>query len=182
MLRGDLVLLRAREPDDVPILHAELHEDLEMRTRTDSRPWMPRSATASPFSVLEPADDVAIFSAFEIASGELAGACVLWGIDTHNRSAHLGLSLRSSFRGRGLGIDMVRVLTTYGFRTRGFNRLQLETLADNDAMIATATAAGYVREGTLRRASWVNGSFADEAIFGLLADDWSDAQTRRRHR
>jgi RimJ/RimL family protein N-acetyltransferase len=39
-------------------------------------------------------------------------------------------------------------------------------------MIAAATRAGFTREGTLRGASWVDGAFADEAIFGLLTADW----------
>ncbi len=40
-------------------------------------------------------------------------------------------------------------------------------------MIATATRAGFVREGTLRRSAWVDGTFADEAILGMLAFEWS---------
>ena len=29
------------------------------------------------------------------------------------------------------------------------------------------------REGTLRRSAWVYGAYADEAILGLLANDWT---------
>jgi RimJ/RimL family protein N-acetyltransferase len=50
--------------------------------------------------------------------------------------------------------------------------LQVETLADNAAMIAAATRAGFVPEGTLRGSAWVDGAFADEAILGLLAAEW----------
>jgi RimJ/RimL family protein N-acetyltransferase len=56
---------------------------------------------------------------------------------------------------------------------RGLHRLQVETLADNTAMIRAATQAGFVPEGTLRRAAWVNGAFADEVILGLLATEWT---------
>lgn len=55
----------------------------------------------------------------ELASGELAGAIALWGIDTFNRSAHIGVELRPSFRGRGLGTDAVRVVCRYGPRVPG---------------------------------------------------------------
>jgi hypothetical protein len=65
------------------------------------------------------------------------------------------------------------VLCRYGFAIRGLHRLQIETLTDNHAMIAAATRAGFVREGTLRRAAWVDGCFADEAIFGLLVTEWT---------
>jgi RimJ/RimL family protein N-acetyltransferase len=103
---------------------------------------------------------------------ELAGEALLWGIDTHNRRAHLGISLRPVFRQRGLAVDVLRVLSDYGFTVRGLHRLQLETLADNTAMIRAASRAGFTLEGKLRSSAWVNGDFVDEMIFGLLVDAW----------
>jgi GNAT superfamily N-acetyltransferase len=102
--------------------------------------------------------DSAAFSVVHLASGELAGEALVWGIDRHNRSAHLGISLRPGFRRRGLGTDTVRLLCGYGFAILGLQRLQAETLADNAAMIAAATRAGFVPEGTLRRAAWSTGA------------------------
>jgi RimJ/RimL family protein N-acetyltransferase len=52
------------------------------------------------------------------------------------------------------------------------HRLQLETLADNQAMLATATHCGFVIEGTARQAAWVDGAFVDEVVLGLLVDEW----------
>ena len=106
-----------------------------------------------------------------LGSSELAGEALLWGIDLHNRSAHVGISLRPAFRSRGLGADAVRVLCRYGFAIRGLHRLQLETLADNHAMIQLAKRAGFLQEGVLRGSEWVDGGFADAVIFGLLAAD-----------
>ena len=173
MLRGTRIGLRARHESDVPVLHAELYDDVEMRSRADSRPWrpVPPGSAASPFAVGEPGDGAACFSVVSLEHDELTGDALLWGIDTHNRSAHLGMSLRPGFRGRGLAVDVLDVLCAYGFTVRGLHRLQLETLADNTSMIRAASRAGFVREGTLRRAAWVNGEFVDEVIFGLLAED-----------
>src|SRR5215471_637144 len=143
MLQGDKVGLRARRDTDVAVLHAELYDDVVTRSRADSRPWSPIAAEAgSPYAVREPAADVAMFSVVELSTDELAGEALLWGIDTHNRTAHVGLSLRPAFRGRGLGTDAVRVLCRYGFAILGLHRLQVDTLADNDAMIAVAARAG----------------------------------------
>jgi RimJ/RimL family protein N-acetyltransferase len=174
MLRGDKIGLRARHETDIPVLQAELYDDIATRSRADSRPWRPIApgSTASPYTISEPSDDAACFSVVQLADDELAGEALLWGIDLHNRVAHLGISLRPACRGRGLGTDVVRVLCQYGFVVRGLHRLQLETLADNTAMIRAATQAGFVPEGTLRRAAWVSGDFADEVILGLLASEW----------
>ena len=53
-----------------------------------------------------------------------------------------------------------------------WQRLAIETLTDNEPMMRAASGAGFVREGTLRQAGWVNGRLVDEAIYGLLAADW----------
>ena len=64
------------------------------------------------------------------------------------------------------------MLCDYGFRIRGLHRLQVDTLNDNQAMIKAALAAGFVTEGVTRRSAWVLGSFVDETVLGLLADEW----------
>jgi RimJ/RimL family protein N-acetyltransferase len=177
MLRGELVLLRARTEEDARVLHAELYEDTETFVRADTRPWVP-----VPFGPGSPhwpgeesagAADAAVFAVDELASGDLAGEALLWDIDLHNRSAHIGLSLRPAWRGHGLGADTVRVLCRYGFTIRGLHRLQLETLTDNRAMIAAAERLGFTREGVTRSSSWVAGSWADDVIFGLLDTEFA---------
>jgi RimJ/RimL family protein N-acetyltransferase len=172
VLRGEKVELRAREEADIAVLHAELYNDVATRSRADSRPWRPLAADSSesPYRVREERDDAACFSLVERAGGELAGEALLWGIDLHNRNAHIGISLRPGFRGRGLATDALAVLCRYGFEIRGLHRLQLETLADNVPMIKAAERAGFALEGTLRRAAWIGGTFADEVIFARLND------------
>ena len=180
MLRAGQVGLRAREEADVAVLHAELYEDIATYSQVDWRPWrpIPAGSAESPYAVGELRDEVASFSVVELAGGELAGAASLWAIDPHNRTAHLGLSLRPAFRGRGLGADVVLALCEYGFAVRGLHRLQVDTLAANTAMIRAAERAGFTLEGRLRKASWVNGEYADEVILGLLA---VDARSGREH-
>lgn len=166
-------MLRARNDGDIGVFEAELYADVAGWVRASARPWrpIPPGSPDSPYRAGGD-DSSAPFSALELASGDLVGEAVLWGIDPHNRFAHIGLALRPAYRGRGLGTDIVRVLCRYGFEIRGLNRLQAETLADNNAMINAAKRAGFVQEGNLRRSAWVNGEFADEVILGLLADEW----------
>ena len=171
MIAGKLVVLRSRIEADVAVLHAELYEDVVTRSSADLRPWRPLPVTSSPFAVDAGSDDTSLFSVVERSSGELAGEAVLWGIDRHNRSAHVGLALRPDFRGRGLGVDTLQVLTGYGLRVLGMHRLQLETHSENAAMLAAATRLGYQREGRLRDSAWANGTFADQILMAVLATD-----------
>jgi RimJ/RimL family protein N-acetyltransferase len=172
MLEGNLVILRARTESDVAVLHSELQEDVATRARSDGRAWRPLPLSRSPYNADTSPDDIAIFSVVEKSSGELAGDALLWGIDNHNRLAHLGVSLRPAYRGRKLGDDTVQVLCRYGFVVRGLHRLQLETLADNVSMRRAAERAGFQHEGTLRRTAWVMGEYLDEVVYGVLVDEW----------
>jgi RimJ/RimL family protein N-acetyltransferase len=168
------IRLRARLESDVPVLHSELYDDVLTRSRADPRPWRPVAAESkhSPYAIDEPSDSSSTFAVVETATQELAGQASLWGIDRHNRTAHLGISLRPAVRGRGLGTDVVNALCEYGFVVLGLHRLQIETLADNIAMMKAATRAGFTLEGTMRGAAWVYGAFIDEVILGQLSDEW----------
>ena len=174
MLRGEIVGLRAIQDSDIEVFEAELMNDAETRMRSDTRPFRPVApgSAHSPYRGSGDRADMVPFAAVELATSELVGEALLWGIDLHNRNAHLGLTLRPAFRGKGMGTDIVRVLCRYGFAVRGLHRLQVETLTDNAAMIGAATRAGFVPEGTLRADAWVDGRFADTAILGQLASGW----------
>ena len=181
MLRGEKVLLRSRIESDVKVLHVELYDDVLTRVQTDTRVRRPLSPDSelSPFRMSDPTEQFVSFSVEELSENhELAGAAVLHMIDNYNRSAHIGVSLRPAFRGRGLGVDTVRVLCEYAFRVRGLHRLAIETLSNNDAMLRTAQRVGFVREGVWRKAAWVNGSFVDEVFFGMLVEEWGEKTGR----
>ncbi|MFI8003423.1 GNAT family N-acetyltransferase [Streptomyces sp. NPDC086010] len=175
MLRGSKVGLRARHEDDIPVLQAELHDDVVNHSRAQSRPWRPVTpgSDRSHFVVDDDEEGLVQFSVVRAADGTLAGSAALWGIDTHNRSAHIGLGLLPSARGQGLGADVVAVLCHYGFVVRGLQRLQIETLSDNTAMLRAAERNGFVREGVLRSSAWVMGEFLDEVLLGLLVQEWA---------
>ncbi|MFD8116490.1 GNAT family N-acetyltransferase [Streptomyces microflavus] len=108
----------------------------------------------------------------ELAGGALIGTATLWSIDTHSRSGHVGLSLLPAARGKGYGTDVVATLGHYGFALRNLHRLQIETLADNTAMLRSAERNGFVREGGLCSSAWLLGEFLDEVLLGLLGQDW----------
>lgn len=173
MLRGEKVGLRARHDDDIPVLRTELFNDVVNSARFESRPWrpMPPDAKSARPAAGDEEENVR-FSVVELSGSTLIGIATLWGIDTHNRSAHIGLALLPSARGQGYGTDVVATLCHYAFVVHSLHRLQIETLADNPAMLRSAERNGFVREGVLRSSAWVMGEFLDEVMLGLLVQDW----------
>ncbi|WP_327090217.1 GNAT family N-acetyltransferase [Nonomuraea sp. NBC_01738] len=178
MLRGNKVGLRARHEDDIPILLTELYDDVVNSSRAESGPWRPITpGSRDPRLVVDDTQHAHVpFSVVELAGGTLVGTATLWGIDNHHRAAHIGLGLLPAARGKGYGTDAVAVLCHYGFVVRGLQRLQIETLADNHAMLGSAERNGFVREGVLRSSAWVMGEFLDEVVLGLLAQEWKAAR------
>lgn len=170
-LTGELVRLRARLDADVPILQAELYDDVAIWSRATFDRWLPISPNHSVYRPGEPSDTVARFSIETLVGGELAGIAVLSEIDPHNQRASIGLFLVPSCRGKGLAVDTVRVLCDYGFTVLGLRRMYLDTLADNHAMRRTAERAGFRPEGTFREAAWVMGRFHDVVAYSLLAGE-----------
>ncbi|MCF3180557.1 GNAT family N-acetyltransferase [Streptomyces polychromogenes] len=180
MLRGAKVGLRARFDEDIPVLRTELYDDVVNSSRSEAGPWKPMTpGTRDPRLVVDEKQERSVsFSVVELEGGTLIGSAMLWGIDTHNRNAHIGLGLFPAARGKGYGTDVVAVLCHYGFTVRGLRRLQIETLADNAAMLRSAERNGFVREGVLRSSAWVMGEFLDEVLLGLLVQDWEPAPAR----
>ncbi|GGR66938.1 GNAT family N-acetyltransferase [Streptomyces roseolus] len=174
MLKGSKIGLRARHKEDGPILRTELYDDVVGTVRAEGRPWRPLAPDSEDPRLVgdDTRDDAVAFSMVELESGALVGTASFWGVDHHNRSAHLGLGLLPSARGKGYGTDGVATLCHYGFLVRGMRRLQIETLVDNHAMLRSAERNGFVREGVLRSSAWVMGEFLDEVLLGLLAHEW----------
>jgi RimJ/RimL family protein N-acetyltransferase len=166
--------------DDVRVFAEELNNDVELMMLASGRPWRPESRALADRrfaqEIEDPPDDRIPFAVEELATSKLAGQAQMWGVDTHHRSAHLGFRLLPAFRGRGLGKDLIAVLCDYGFRVRCFHRLQIDTLASNEASRGAAAANGFALEGRLRHAAWVAGAFVDGVVLGLVADDWRARQ------
>ena len=174
MLRGSKVGLRARYEEDIPVLQTDLYDDPVVHSRAQGSPWRPMmpGSQSSPVVVDDSAQGHITFSVVDLESDALVGTATFWGIDNHSRSAHIGLGVLSSARGKGYGTDVVAVLCHYGFALRGLHRIQIETLTDNTAMLLAAERNGFVREGVTRSSAWVLGEFLDEVVLGLLADEW----------
>ncbi|MGW7099548.1 hypothetical protein [Streptomyces sp. NPDC054883] len=66
----------------------------------------------------------------------------------------------------------MQLLCHYGFTGRGLHRLQVDTPADNAAVIGAADARASPRRGALRRAASVSGAWLDEVILGLPVEEW----------
>jgi len=173
MIRGTSVALRSPVESDAAVLSDEIYADVHGWARLDGNGWRPLApGQPSPFAEQREADPRrAPFAIIDVDTAELLGTALVWGIDLHNRSASLGIALRPAHRGQGHAVEAIGLLCDYCFDVLGLHRCNIETLADNAAMAATAERCGFRREGTRREAAWIEGAFVDLIEFGLLAQD-----------
>ena len=179
MLHGRLVTLREIRRSDLAVIHRELDSDPFTASLSRVEPWRPVSLARleAEFDRRrgEPQAPEHVRFAVQLRgdeAGELVGTCGLWQIDEHNGTAHIGLGLVPSVRGRGLSTDVVRVVCHYAFVVRNLHRVGIETLATNAPMRAAALRAGFVEEGRVREGAYVFGERVDDVTYGLLRSEW----------
>jgi len=116
--------------------------------------------------------DVVAFGIRLKKSGKLIGVCQLTGINAVSRSADLQIRIgEGASRGKGLGLEAVRLLTAFGFRDLNLHRIALQVFATNTRAIKTYEAAGFRHEGTLRDGAFIDGRFVDVCVMALLEDE-----------
>ena len=105
-------------------------------------------------------------------AGALAGA-VRWTV-TNRRSRIVeirSLMLDPAFHGRGLAAATVLELVERLFGRHGMHRIEAEVMGINDSARRVFERAGFVHEGTRRRAYDRHGAWQDGIRYGLLPED-----------
>ena len=106
------------------------------------------------------------------ADGERAGTMHFEVANRRSRIANLGgLAVHPDFRGRRIADEAARLFQRHLLHDLGYHRLQLEIYGFNERAIQHAERAGFVREGTRRKAYDRHGEWVDGVLFGLVAED-----------
>jgi RimJ/RimL family protein N-acetyltransferase len=105
-------------------------------------------------------------------AGALAGG-VRWALtNRRSRIAEIrALMLDPAFHGRGLAAATVRELVDRLFGQHGMHRIEAEVMGVNQAARRLFERAGFVHEGTRRRAYDRHGAWQDGIRYGLLPED-----------
>ena len=83
-----------------------------------------------------------------------------------------GLVGPKELRGHGYGTEALQLLRDYLFRQLGAHRLEAMTSAFNGGAMKTLHRNGFVREGVLRAAVLIDGTWQDRVLFSLLREEW----------
>jgi RimJ/RimL family protein N-acetyltransferase len=113
-----------------------------------------------------------LFAIRKVDAPEIIGFTVLRNIQSVHRSAELGIRIGTEDeRGKGIGARAVALVLNYAWNSLNLQRVSLTVLAHNARAIASYRAAGFVVEGVLRQAAFIDGRWCDMAIMGALQSD-----------
>jgi RimJ/RimL family protein N-acetyltransferase len=164
------ISIRRATPDDVDFIAGLVtHEDVEpflAGVRAKDREAL--------FADVERSErEPEHFGVFVIeADGERAGTMRFEVSNRRSRIASLGgLAVDPAFRGRRIADEAARLFQRHLICDLGYHRLQLEIYGFNERAIQHAERAGFVREGTRRKAYDRHGEWVDGVLFGLVAED-----------
>jgi RimJ/RimL family protein N-acetyltransferase len=104
-------------------------------------------------------------------AGTFLGVALAPHIDVEGREMELGYLVAPEARGRGVGTEMLRQLTTWAFAEGGALRAALLIDVANVASQRVAERAGYTLEGVLRSSYFKQGMRADVQVWSRLPSD-----------
>ena len=86
-----------------------------------------------------------------------------------NRSAEIGIMIGvAADRGQGRGKEALRLCIDFCWTELNLQRLTMMVVGDNAQALSAYKKVGFEQEGVLRNAVYMNGSFRDATILGLL--------------
>ena len=175
VIRGDHVYLRPAERDDIATFvrwfsDADVLEHLAMYTpmsHAGETAWFETLLTEQGRSRYH-------FVICLLADDRPIGTIGLEDLNLVDGRAELGIAIGE--RGEwdhGYGTDAVRALCDFGFGELRLERIGLYVYDGNSRARRAYEKAGFLHEGTLRRAHFGGGAHRDVHVMGIIREEWS---------
>lgn len=167
MIEGHQIVLTPVTPADSDQLFVwindrelvRLHGPFRTISKTEHRAWMDQAV----------ADNGRAIMAIREGPERLVGLIQLTNSHDVNRSIELRIRIGDpSDRGRGLGRQAVEMACQHAFKVLGMERVVLYVFEDNRQAIAAYEATGFLSEGLMRRAAFIEGEWKNVQVMGRL--------------
>jgi len=182
MLEGDLVRLRALEPDDLERCYRWLNDREVTRfieggryplSTAQEREWL-ENATRGRHGF----SDVPLAIETKEGGVHIGNAGLHQGSPEH-RTAKLGIVIgEKEYWSKSYGTDTVRTLLRFAFEQMNLNRVELGTFDFNERAQACYRKCGFVEEGRRREDRYIDGRYHDLLIMGILRREWEASRSQ----
>jgi diamine N-acetyltransferase len=169
------VKLRALVKADIETLRALVNDAEVMKTSNTFRPISDVEQLAWFEAMVK--NDRAVWFGIE-SSSRLVGTCCLVDLDWPARQAELRVRIEKASWGTGIGSAACAKLLEHAFHELNLERVWLRVFDVNPRARAMYEKLGFVVEGTLRRAAFVDGALTDVILMGLLKSEYQREHAR----
>jgi ribosomal-protein-alanine N-acetyltransferase len=109
-----------------------------------------------------------VFALRRTGGTALIGFVQIANINAVHRSAELGIRIGDEKnRGQGHGKEALRLAVNFCWNHLNLNRVQLVVFKHNSRAIGAYSAAGFRREGRLRKAAFIDGEWVDLILMAM---------------
>ncbi|MFQ5915469.1 MAG: GNAT family N-acetyltransferase [Nitrospinota bacterium] len=116
-------------------------------------------------AIIDPEKDLAI------------GIVGLYNIHSIHRNAQFRIRIGDQkYHRKGIGTMATQYMVDYAFTQLHLRRVWLQVFENNDIAISLYEKVGFVKEGLLRKAAYINGQNLNVIIMGILMEEWSARQ------
>ena len=170
--------LRIIEKEDIPLL-AEWSNSLDVNGEYEFFPQISRADTEKRFSEPSPFE-LKIFI-IEKKDGNKIGYIVHYNmLHPMGKRLEIGYALVPSERGKGYCTEAAKVMVDYLFLCMNVARIQAHTSTRNLPSQKVLEKAGFKKEGTVRKGTFVRGELHDSCLYSILREEWKEPKILTR--
>ena len=100
------------------------------------------------------------------------GTCGFANWEADHARAEVGFVISKEYWGRGLALEALQAMISFGFERMGLNRIEARCIAENTASARVIEKAGMVYEGTLRQREFIKGTYQDMTLYAILKSEY----------
>ncbi|MGA8117215.1 MAG: GNAT family protein [Actinocatenispora sp.] len=180
-LRTGRLLLRAYTEDDLDFVY-----DLESRPEVARYLfWSPRDREQARTSLRRKIADTALRAegdtltalVLNAETGERIGDAQLFWISQDRRQGEIGYVIHPDQAGHGYATEAAAAMLRLGFEGLDLHRITGRLDNRNAASARVLERLGMRREACLVHNQYYKGEWADEVVYGMLADEWRARET-----
>jgi len=117
--------------------------------------------------------EIILFTICTKKDNQPVGQTAFVRIDYVSRAAVFYIAIYDpDFWSSGYGGEATTMMLKYAFDILNLNRIQLHVCCDNEKGVKAYKKAGYVIEGTLRKAMYHNNNYCDFYVMSILRDEY----------
>ncbi|RYZ29697.1 MAG: N-acetyltransferase [Chitinophagaceae bacterium] len=172
ILTTERLLLREMTPADAPgVLRLRSSKEVMKYinrplalTLSDAEAWINVVV-----STLQKDEGITWCMALREKPSEFIGSIGLWRIEKENYRAEIGYMLDPSFQGQGIMSEAIQKVVTYGFEQMKLHTIEGCIDPRNIASGRVLEKSGFVQEAYFKENYYLNGGFADTAVYSALS-------------